>query len=169
MRKAVRPDRLVPGGDGIFRRIYTRIGCAGRPPHFIVEFHPYSGLTHTIRLREDVAHVRLSDVMREAPLLILEATAAILLGRLYRKPAPAETRQTYREFCQEHSTRQRVAQARQRRGRQVEHEPSGRHHNLETLFHELNQIYFQASLPQPRLGWSARSWRYSSSAASIRR
>jgi hypothetical protein len=50
-----------------------------------VEFRPYAGLTHTIRLREEVAIVRLSDVMRGAPLLIFEAVAAMLLARLYRR------------------------------------------------------------------------------------
>ena len=56
--------RAVPGGEQIFQRIYTRLGCEGRPPHFVVEYHPYADLTHTIRLREDTAHVRLSDVHR---------------------------------------------------------------------------------------------------------
>ena len=79
--------RAVPGGERIFHRIYTRLGCEGRPPHFVVEYHPYSDLTHTIRLREDTAYVRLSDVLRDAPRLIVEAAAALLLARLYRRRA----------------------------------------------------------------------------------
>ena len=63
MRQAGGARRPVPGGERIFQMIYTRLGCAGRPPHFVVEYHPYAGLTHTIRLREDTAHVRLSDVL----------------------------------------------------------------------------------------------------------
>ena len=47
----------MPGGDAIFQRIFTRIGCKGRPPQFLVEYHPYAGLTLTIRLRHDVAQV----------------------------------------------------------------------------------------------------------------
>ena len=98
MKKPRRPKRLVPGGERIFHRIYTRLGCQGRPPRFIVEFHPYTDLTHTIRLREDTAHVRLSDVLRDAPRTVVEAAAAILLGRLYRRQPPRELLDTYREF-----------------------------------------------------------------------
>ena len=58
---------LVPGGERIFQRIYTRLGCEGRPPNFVVEFHPYTDLTHMIRLREDTAYVRLSDALDDAP------------------------------------------------------------------------------------------------------
>jgi hypothetical protein len=153
-----RPDRLVPGGDSIFQRIFTRIGCQGRPPQFIVEYHPYSGLTHTIRIREEVARVRLSDVMRAAPLPIVEAIASILLGRLYRKPPNPDAVQLYREFSQAHGTRQQIVEARKRRARRVEHRPTGSHHDLDRLFHQLNHQYFQAALQQPRLGWSSRRW-----------
>jgi predicted metal-dependent hydrolase len=154
-----RLDRFVPGGDGIFRRIYTRIGCEGRPPNFIVEYHPYSGLTHTIRLREDIAHVRLSDVLREAPNSVVEATAAILLGRLYRRRPPSELLNAYREFSNSGATRKHLLQLRQRRARRVEHKPAGTHHDLAALLDRLNQTYFESSLERPVLGWSSRDWR----------
>jgi predicted metal-dependent hydrolase len=159
VRKSDRLDRFVPGGDGIFRRIYTRLGCEGRPPNFIVEFHPYSGLTHTIRLREDIAHVRLSDVLREAPLSVVEATAAILLGRLYRRRPPSELLDAYREFSHAGTTRRHVLELRQKRVRRVEPKPAGTHHDLAALFDRLNEIYFQVSLKRPALGWSLRDWR----------
>ena len=97
-RAAQRPNRTVPGGERIFQRIFTRLDCAGRPPNFVVEYHPYADLSHTIRLREDVAYVRLSDVMRRAPHLAVEAIAAILLGRLYRRRPPADLLEVYRFF-----------------------------------------------------------------------
>ena len=107
----------MPGGERIFHRIYTRLGCEGRPPHFIVEYHPYTDLTHTIRLREDTAHVRLSDVLRDAPLLVVEAAAAILLGRLYRRRPPKELLETYRDFPMRDATRRRLHRLRQHRAR----------------------------------------------------
>jgi hypothetical protein len=158
-RAAHRPNRIVPGGERIFQRIYTRLGCAGRPPHFVVEYHPYADLSHTIRLREDTAYVRLSDVMRRAPNLALEAIAAILLGRLYRRRPPADLLEIYRLFSAARSTRRQIAVNRRRRARRMEHRPVGAHHNLEPLFDELNQAYFQSALPRPRLGWSRRVWR----------
>jgi hypothetical protein len=158
-RAARRANRAVPGGERIFQRIYTRLGCAGRPPHFVVEYHPYADLSHTIRLREDVAYVRLSDVMCRAPHVALEAIAAILLGRLYRRRAPIDLLEIYRLFSAARSTRQQIAVNRRRRARRMEHRPVGTHHNLEPLFDELNQTYFHSALERPRLGWSRRVWR----------
>lgn len=151
--------RPVPGGERIFQRIYTRLGCEGRPPHFVVEYHPYADLTHTIRLREDTAHVRLSDVLGQAPLTVIEAAAAILLGRLYRRRPPAELIETYRQFSYAGSTRRRLLLTRQRRARRMEHQPAGAHHDLDRLFDRLNQRYFENALARPRLGWSRRVWR----------
>jgi len=149
----------VPGGEQIFRRIYTRLGCEGRPPYFVIEYHPYAELTHTIRLREDMAHVRLSDALKPAPRAIIEAVAAILLARLYHKRPPIDLLERYRRFSYARSTRRRLWLLRQRRARKMENRPAGRHHDLAPLFRSLNRRYFDDSLPQPRLGWSKRAWR----------
>jgi len=154
-----RGGRTVPGGEQLFQRIYTRLGCKGRPPNFVVEYHPYAGLTHTVRLRQGTAHVRLSDLLGQAPLAVVEAAAAILLGRLYRRRPPAESLETYREFSHAGPTRDRLALLRQARARRMEHRPAGSHHDLEPMFDELNHQYFENALDRPRLGWSARVWR----------
>lgn len=151
--------------------MYTRLGCQGRPPRFVVEFYPYANLTHTIRLREDVAYVRLSDVARRASLAVLEAAAAILLARLYRRRLPRQLAETYREFSLARATRARLDGIRRKRVRRSPDAPQGRHHNLVPLYSELNREYFGGRLPRPalsprgvgdegpRLGWSARPWR----------
>ena len=95
----------VPHGAQLFHRIFTRLNCHGRPPHFIVEFHPYADLTHTIRLREDTAYVRLSDILRDAALPVFESIAAILLSRMYRRKTPREYLEAYREFTYSSRTR----------------------------------------------------------------
>ncbi len=125
----------------------------------MVEFHSYTDLTHTIRLRQDTAHVRLSDVLRTAPDNVVEAAAAMLLGRLYRRQPPAEMVQAYRSFSYAPETRKRLLVLRQRRARKIEHSPAGACHDLEPLFHQLNQQYFENSLPKPGLSWSRRGWR----------
>jgi hypothetical protein len=154
-----RINRAVPGGERIFQRIYTRLGCEGRPPHFVVEYHPYADLKHTVRLSKDTAHVRLSDALGRAPLTVVEAAAAILLGRLYRRRPPADLIETYRQFSYARSTRRRLLLMRRRRARKMEHRPAGAHHDLEPMFDQLNLLYFQSALPRPRLGWSRRIWR----------
>lgn len=159
MRNFRSRSRIVPGGERIFQRIFTRLGCQGRPPRFVVEFHPYADLTNTIRLREDLAHVRLSDALRRTPRGVVEAAAAILLGRLYRRRPPKKLIEVYREFSYARSTRQILLQMRQRRARRAEHRPAGTYHDLGPIFAQLNRRYFRNSLPRPRLGWSARVWR----------
>jgi Protein of unknown function DUF45 len=159
LTQAQRRKRAVPGGERIFHRIYTRLGCEGRPPHFIVEYHPYMDLTHTIRLREDTAHVRLSDVLRDAPAGVVEAAAAILLGRLYRRRPPSELIEKYREYSFAGKTRQRILRFRRKRARRAEHRAAGTHHDLARLFDALNARYFETALERPHLGWSSRSWR----------
>lgn len=149
----------ISGGAQVFHRMYTRLGCKGRPPHFVVEFYPYSNLVHTIRLREDSAFVRLSDILRGAPLSVMEAAAAILLGRLYRRKAPGELLEAYRRYSVARGTHRRVLAMRLRRGRRVKSGHKGRAHDLAPMFSQLNDRYFDGRLHRPLLGWSIRSWR----------
>jgi hypothetical protein len=149
----------VIGGAGAFQRVYTRLGCQARPPQFIVNFFPYANLVHTIRLRGEIAEVRLSDILREAPLEAIEAVAAVLLSRLYRRTAPREMIDAYRRYSTARGTRRRVLQTRSRRGRRVESGPAGSVHDLAPMFSRINREYFGGRLHRPTLGWSSRAWR----------
>jgi len=158
-----RKDDHVPfalaGGDRIFQRIFTRLGCQGRPPQFQVELYPYANLSHTLRLRQDVAYVRLSDILHEAPIPVIEAAAAILLGQMYRRRVPRDLRDTYREFALSHSTRRHIARVRRKRARRIPDKPLGTAHDLGAMFDSLNAQYFGGNLHRPRIGWSSRVWR----------
>jgi hypothetical protein len=149
----------VPDGAPLFRRMFTRLGCFGRPPQFVVEFRPYAGLTHTIRVRQDIAVVRLSDVLQGAPLPVFEAVAAMLLSRLYRRRLPREFLEKYRSFTSARNTHRRLLALRRHRGRRVAERPRGDVHDLAPLFEELNSRYFDGALSRPRLAWSSRPWR----------
>ncbi len=149
----------VPGGARLFHRIFTRLGIQARPPRFEVEWFPYANLVHTIRLREDTAYVRLCDLLRPSPQSILEAAAALLLARLYRRRAPRDLAERYRAFIEEAATRQRILRIRRARGRRVRCGPRGTAHHLEPLFARLNREYFSGRLRRPHLGWSTRPWR----------
>jgi len=156
------PDKtnsFVPGGAALFQRMFTRLGCDGRPPRFRVEFYPYSSLTLTIRRREEVVFVRLSDLMRRAPPPVLEAAAALLLARVYRRKAPRPLVEPYLEYARSGRTRSRMNRMRRRRVRPRHGGAQGRHFNLEKLFDELNGKYFAGELERPHIGWSLRGWR----------
>ena len=150
---------IVPGGAALFQRVYTRLGCEGRPPRFRVEFYPYSSLVLTIRRREEAVWVRLSDLLRRAPLSVLEGAAALLLARVYRRRAPASLTRPYLDYARSDRTRQRINHMRRRRIRPGAAGPRGRHFDLDQLFENLNDRYFEGKLQTPHIGWSNRSWR----------
>lgn len=149
---------VVPGGAALFQRVFTRLGCSGPPPRFVVEFYPYSSLVLTIRRREDVLRVRFSDLLRRAPLSVLEGAAGLLLSRIYRRRPPRALTTPYLAYAKSERTRHRINHMR--RGRvPAASNPRGRHFDLELLFDQLNAKYFEGKLQRPAIGWSKRSWR----------
>ncbi|MFZ0821843.1 MAG: hypothetical protein WAM91_17400 [Candidatus Acidiferrales bacterium] len=158
-KRATGSAATVTGGARLFHRMYTRLGCQGRPPHFSVEYFPYANLVNTVRLREDSAYVRVSDILRDAPLQVMEAAAAVLLSRLYRQRAPRELLDLYRHFSTARGTHRKVLAIRSKRGTRVAGGPMGGAHNLAPMFLRLNRNYFSGRLHRPRLGWSKLKWR----------
>src|SRR6266849_5869112 len=159
MKSRRRNTSLVPGGSPLFQRMFTRLGCEGRPPRFRVEFYPYFSLVLTIRRREDVVYVRFSDLLRRAPLAVLEGAAALLLARVYRRKASSDLTEPYLEYARSNRTRSRMNLMRRGRVRLAVTNPRGNHFDLHRLFDELNGKYFEGQLQRPHIGWSSRSWR----------
>ncbi len=154
-----RASSQVPGGAALFQRVFTRLGCDGRPPRFRVEYYPYASLVLTIRRREDVVFVRFSDLLQRAPLPVLEGAAALLLSRVYRRKAPRALVEPYLSYARSNRTRSRISRMRRGRVRLASTGPRGRHFDLEKMFDELNEAYFGGTLRHPHIGWSTRSWR----------
>jgi len=154
-----RAHSLVPGGAALFQRVFTRLGCEGRPPRFRIEFYPYSSLVLTIRRREEAIYVRLSDLLRRAPRSVLEGAAALLLARVYRRKAPSELIEPYTEYARSHRTRNRIHRMRRKRVRSSIVHPKGRYFDLAAMFDNLNDAYFGGELKRPHVGWSTRTWR----------
>ena len=158
-RRVSRKVTSVPGGAALCQRIFTRIGCAGPPPAFRVEFYPYSSLTLTVRRRDEQLIVRFSDLLQRAPLAVLESAAALLLSRIYRRRTPRALVVPYDEYAKSHKTRQRVQQMRSGRVRPPSLHPAGEQFDLDRMFNELNVRFFGGRLRKPHLGWSTRGWR----------
>ncbi|MBI3405405.1 MAG: hypothetical protein HY046_08105 [Acidobacteria bacterium] len=150
MKKTLRAKGTIPGGAQVFQRMFTRLGCTARPPHFVVEYFPYANLSHTIRLRNEICYARLSDLLRGAPVRILESVAAILISRLYRRRLPRALGHVYREYSLSSEMRRKMNRIRGTRGAKREHSPAGRHHHLEPAFERLNAQYFQSGVARPR-------------------
>ncbi|GAC1635495.1 MAG: SprT-like domain-containing protein [Candidatus Acidiferrum sp.] len=152
-------DRFFPEGAALFQRIYTRLGCEGRPPRFHVEFYPYTNLVLTIRRREDAVYVRFSDLMRQCNLPVLEGAAALLLARIYRRRAPKSLAKPYLDYARSQRTRERIQRMRRTRVLPASTNPQGRFFDLSQMFDSLNGKFFAGALSRPHLGWSTRSWR----------
>jgi len=158
-KKKVSAIIAVPGGAALCQRIFTRIGCAGPPPPFRVEFYPYSSLTLTIRRRDQEMIVRFSDLLQRAPICVLEGAAALLLAKIYRRRTPRALVSPYNEYAKSHRTRQRIQNMRSGRVRRASLHAAGRHFDMNAIFDDLNARFFGGSLHKPHLGWSTRGWR----------
>jgi predicted metal-dependent hydrolase len=130
-------------------------------PQMKIEFFPFAGLNHTVRLHENRLAVRLSDIFTDAPAEIYQCLAFILLARLYRKTIDQSYYRSYRDFILDAGIQERARLARTQRSRRVRTMGArGKHVDLEPLFNRLNRDYFGGSLAQPRLSWSAKKSRY---------
>ncbi len=141
----------------IYKDLIISIKTPSPFPNLKIEFYPYVGINNRIRLRDDLIHVKISDLLRDAPLELHRALAEILLRKLYRKKVPADVSQTFQDFINQTEMREKSIESRRTRGRKVLIGSQGAHFNLEEMFHLLNQIYFQNKIPKPTLTWSGKN------------
>jgi hypothetical protein len=140
----------------IYRKILASIDSTQDASKLTVEFYPYVGISNRIRRRDGAYFVRISDVLHDAPLDFHEALAQILLRKLFRRRVSAKDLQTYRDFLKQTHIHEQSVETRRARGRKIVTSAKGEVYDLNEIFHFLNQIYFQNSLPAPVLTWSAR-------------
>jgi len=138
----------------LFLRVFRRLRLGAVLPSLRVELRPFAGLRSTICLRKGQLEVCLSDVLQDAPVLVLEALAEILLCKVYRRRASREARECYLAYVLRPVVRHRIDQARRQRGSKRLLPPHGRWHNLEEIFQRLNRQFFKGELSLTRLGWS---------------
>ena len=153
------PVAISPPPVELFRRVFRRLRIAVVLPSLRVEFRPFAGLRSTICLRKDHLEVCISDVLQDAPRLVLEALAEILLCKVYRRRASREARECYLAYVLSPSIRPRIDEARRQRGRKRLLPARGRHHNLEEIFQRLNENFFNGELSVTGLGWSLQNSR----------
>jgi hypothetical protein len=123
-------------------------------PEFRITFFAYTNIKSTIRLRDGVMLVRISDLLSAAPPAVLSALAHILLAKIYRKSADPAALRRYRKHLAGGDLAHHAHLMRQIRGRKRLAPPRGRFYDLETVFEELNQRYFHGLLGRPTLTWS---------------
>lgn len=125
-------------------------------PEITIEFYPYIGINHTIRIRDDRILVRIAELCREMPANEQKALACILVSKLLRKPVPPSARQVYSRFVKSHSLQEAARDSKRARGRKVLTGTKGEFFDLDGVFEKINQIYFGNRIEKPELSWSAR-------------
>ena len=130
---------------------------AKRPkPEIEVQFYPYIGINHTIRVRSGKVFVRLAEICREMPAAAQRALAYILVSKLLRKKVPPRAREIYSAFIKTDEIRDRAVENKRTRGRKIITSAQGSVYDLDEIFDALNHDYFRNSLPKPVLSWSSR-------------
>lgn len=140
----------------IYKNTVRSIDAAHDISKLKVEFYPYVGISTRIRRREGVLLVRISDVLRDAPVEFHRALAQILVRKLYRRRVSTQDLQIYREYLKQSDVHEKSTANRRARGRKIVTTSKGEVYDLDEIFLFLNQIYFQNQLPKPVLTWSAR-------------
>ena len=138
----------------IFQRSYRALRPRAPIPVFQVEFYAFANVNSTIRLRDGVIHVRISDLLEGSPETILEDIAHILLAKIYRKPIQPLHSTRYRRYISSHAMSAKAHLVRQVRGRKLIASPQGRVYNLDQIFDELNRQFFFGLLARPQMTWS---------------
>lgn len=121
-----------------------------------IEFYPYVGISNRIRRRDGLFSVRISDVLRDAPIEFHESLAQILIRKLFRRKIPVKDLQIYRDYLKQNSIHEKTIENRRARGRKIITTSKGETYDLDDIFLFLNQIYFQNALSKPVLTWSAK-------------
>lgn len=121
-----------------------------------VSFYPYIGINHTIRIRDGQIFVRIAEICREMPPAGHKGLAYILAGKLLRKKIPSGAREAYSAYAKSEIIRERASASKRARGRKVVTTSKGAVYDLDEIFDNVNEYYFNGLIPRPALTWSAK-------------
>ena len=138
----------------VFQATYGELRPRAPIPEFRIEFYAFANVNSTIRLRDGVMHVRLSDLLEGAPASVIEAIAHILLAKIYRKPIQAVHATRYRRYVSSHDITAKAHLVRQVRGRKRIDSARGQTYDLDEIFEQLNREFFHGLLGRPQMTWS---------------
>jgi hypothetical protein len=142
--------RLHPILESAYRDLRPRAPM----PEFRAEFFPFANINNTIRLRDGVVKVRVSDLLEGAPEDVLYAIAHILIAKLYRKPIDPAMAWRYRQHCGRRDLSAKAHLVRQMRGRKRIAGARGHFYDLDAIFEDLNTRFFFGLLARPQMTWS---------------
>ena len=145
--------------EEIYGRIYRALSPRTNLHDVSVRFRRYANANSRIRLDRDRLAVDISDVLKEAPAPIQEALAILLVSKLLRRrPDPTSLAQ-YQRYVNSQRVQDALRTVKRERGRKAIRHPSGSFFDLNQIFTDLNQRYFDGKLQAPIIGLSLRASR----------
>ena len=151
-----RHPELLRSLEEIYRQTFQAMDKSREAPPVEVRFYPYININHTIRVREGRVYVRIADMCQDMALEGQRALARILVAKLFRRRVPKSARAVYDEHTKTAKMREQVTANKLARGRKIVSSAKGEYFDLTEIFDDLNERYFDRSLPKPVLTWSAR-------------
>ncbi len=139
-----------------YEEAFRTLNRDAKTPEIEVEFYPYIGINHTIRVRDGKVFVRLAEICRAAPLDVQRALAYILTAKLFRKRVSPLANEIYRKFIKTREIQAKAQESKRVRGRKILNGAQGETYDLGEIFTKINARYFQNSIPPTTLTWSAR-------------
>ena len=140
----------------LYVEAFKQLGKNRIVPSIEVNFYPYTGLNHTIRIRSNKVYVRLSDIMENAPNEVHRSLAFMLVSKLLGRKVPILHERNYKNYTYSPDVQRAAEDARRGRGRKIVSSPRGNTYNLDKMFKNLNYRYFGGILKKPTLTWSQR-------------
>lgn len=145
---------MRPNLQDILHQAYRQLRPRAPAPELRAEFYPFANVNNTIRLRDGVIHMRISDLLEGAPDNVIEAIAHILLAKIYKKPIASAHATRYRRYVSSRDISTKAHLVRQARGRKHIDSARGKVYDLEAIFDELNLRFFHGLMGRPQLTWS---------------
>lgn len=124
-----------------------------------VSFYPYVSTKSTIRIRDGVVYVRLSDHMETAGPRVQEGVLAVLLGKIHRKNPASLKHQVaaYRNWLNSEGAEETRSESRRDRGRKKIN-PVGHHRSLLEAYLRV-AMEMDLIVEAPKLSWSEKPTR----------
>lgn len=142
--------------NSLYVEAFKLLGKNRPVPELEVNFYPYTGLNHTIRLRSGKVYVRLSDILEDAPNDVHRSLAFMLVSKLLGRKVPILHEKNYRNYTYLPDVQRTAELARRGRGRKIVSTSRGKSYDLDKMFKRLNYRYFEGKIRKPTLTWSQR-------------
>lgn len=139
-----------------YTQAFRTIGPKIKVPPINIEFYPYIGINHTIRIRNGEAFIRIAEICRDMPADAHKDLANILISKLLRKRTRKFESNAYQNYIQTAEIRKRAVDIKRKRGRKIVTSSSGKVYELEEIFDDLNVKFFAPLLPKPVMTWSTQ-------------